>query len=145
MKWVQETIPASSRWYPVFLRYIEQLSNRVTALGGNGKLVPPTQTGIWPGLPKTGPGAGHQPHDRRECTGKVDAIVYDHFGDFKAFVIETFEGERRRFESHEAVVLELVERAWERRIPTTVISSDDRPERPLEIILHGSPPATGPS
>ncbi len=145
MKWVQETIPASSRWYPVFLRYIEQLSNRVTALGGSGKLVPPTRTGIWPGLPKTGPGAGHQTHDRRECTGKVDAIVYDHFGGFKAFVIETFEGERRRFESHEAAVLELVQRARERRILTTVISSDDRPERPLEIILHGSPPPSGAS
>jgi hypothetical protein len=75
-------------------------------------------------------------------TGKVDAIVYDHFGDFKAFVIETFEGERRRFESHEAAVLELVQRAWERRILTTVISSDDHP---LEIILHGSPLASGAS
>lgn len=134
LSWIQQSIPASSRWYPVFQRYIAQLAGRVTALGGDGSTVPPTQTGIWPGLP-----GGHGPHHRHSCTGKVDGIVYDHFGDFEAFILETFEGERRRFDSHEEPVYRLVRRAWAHRTLTTIIVHHNRPERPFEIILHGTP------
>ncbi|MGO9266841.1 MAG: protease pro-enzyme activation domain-containing protein [Candidatus Binataceae bacterium] len=143
LRWIQETIPVSSRWYLVFQRYIDQLSGRVTALGGNGSTVPPTQTGIWPGLLGPGKGkptgTGTAPHDR-SFTGKVDGLVYDHFGDFEAFVLETFGGERHRFDSHEPSVRALVQRAWAHRILTTVIVRHDHPERPIEIILHGAPP-----
>lgn len=145
LRWIQQSIPASSRWYPVFQRYIGQLIGRVTALGGNGNSVPPTQTGIWPGLPGTGKGTGkgqgHEPHGPSSFTGKVDAIIYDHFGDFEAFVLETFAGERHRFDSHEPAVHKLVQRAWAHRILTTVVVHHHRPERPIEIILHGAPPA----
>jgi hypothetical protein len=135
MKWIQQTIPTASRWYPVFLRYVDQLSGRVTALGGNGTSVPPTQTGIWPGL---GGGETTKPADH-SCTGKVDAIIYNHFGDFEAFILETFEGKRRRFESHEPLVHKIVRQAWTHRILTTVIVHECQ-ERPFEIILHGCPP-----
>ncbi|HUB81304.1 MAG TPA: S53 family peptidase [Bryobacteraceae bacterium] len=152
-RWIQETIPATSRWYPVFQRYIAQLVGKVTALGGDGPSVPPSQTGSWPGLPGfgtgsgtgKGPGHGHEPcpgHGRHEChsyTGKIDGIIYDHFGDFEAFILETFEGERRRFVSHEVPLLKIVNRAWTGRILTTVLVHRDRPERPLEIILKGAP------
>jgi hypothetical protein len=160
LRWIQETIPVSSHWYPVFQRYIAQLIGKVTALGGDGPNVPPTQTGLWPGLPGTGLGTGHgpghgpgtghgpgsgtgpepEPHHLHSVTGKVDGIIYDHFGDFEAFVLETFEGERHRFDSHESSVLKLVTRAWANRILTTVLFHHDRPERPLEINLHGAPP-----
>jgi hypothetical protein len=69
----------------------------------------------------------------------VDGIVYDHFGDFEAFILETFEGERRRFDSHEEPVYRLVRRAWAHRTLTTIIVHHNRPERPFEIILHGTP------
>jgi Pro-kumamolisin, activation domain len=144
LRWIQETIPTTSRWYLVFQRYIAQLAGRVTALGGNGSTVPPTQTGLWPGLPgfgtETGKGSEHASRDHSSYTGKVDGIVYDHFGDFEAFILETFEGEHRRFDSHESSVHKLVQRAWSHRILITVLVHHRRPERPLEIILHGAPP-----
>ena len=151
-RWIQETIPTTSRWYPVFQRFIAQLVGKVTALGGDGSTVPPSQTGSWPGLPGfgtgsgKGPGHGHEPcsdhdrHDCHSCTGKIDGIIYDHFGDFEAFVLETFEGHHRRFVSHEQPVLKVVHRAWAHRILTTVLVHHDHPERPIEITLHGAPP-----
>jgi hypothetical protein len=151
-RWIQEAIPATSRWYLVFQRYIAQLIGRVTALGGDGSTVPPSQTGSWPGLPGfgtgsgTGKGHGHEPcsdhghHDCHSYTGKIDGIIYDHFGDFEAFILETFEGERRRFVSHEEPVLKIVHSAWAHRILTTVHVHHHHPERPIEIILHGAPP-----
>jgi hypothetical protein len=144
LKWIQQTIPATSRWYPVFQRYIGQLEGLVTAVGGSGSTVPPTQTGIWPGMPGVAKGVGKEPGQelRHPCsfTGKVDGIVYDHFGDFTAFILETFEGERHRFHSHETSVLKLVQQAWKQRILITILVHYDQRERPIEIILHGAPP-----
>jgi hypothetical protein len=140
MKWIQEAIPTSNRWYPVFQRYIGQLSGRVTALGGNGTTVPPTQTGIWPGLGGTCIETGTGAQCETSCSGKVDSIIYDHFGDFEGFILETFDGEHRRFDSHEAPVHRLVQRAWSQRILMTVVLRNDHPKRPFEIILHGAPP-----
>ena len=134
MRWIQESIKPNDRWYPVFIRYLEQLAGRVDALGGDANSVPATQTGIWPGLFR------HKDHRHSSFTGKVDGIVYDRFGDFQAFILATLDGERRRFESYETRVLRLVERAWEERILTTVVVHRDHPERLLEILLHGAPP-----
>ncbi len=153
--------PNDGPWYPVFHRYLEIIGGRVTSFGGNpGQILPsPLGNGV-PGLPGYpghpgppghppghGPGPAHPPdpggpgeeHHPSFC-GKIDAILYDHFGDFEAFILETFEGERRRFESHESRVLALIERAWMHRITTTVVLRRHRPERPFEIILHGAPP-----
>jgi hypothetical protein len=159
LKWIGEAIPATARWHPVFQRYLEIIGGRVTSFGGNpGKILPsPLGNGV-PGLPgypghpghpghHPGPGPGHPPppggpgaeHHPSFC-GKVDAIIYDHFGDFQAFILETFEGEYRRFESRESRVLALVKHAWMRRITTTVVLRRHHPERPFEIILHGAPP-----
>jgi hypothetical protein len=134
MRWIEETIKPGDRWHPVFIRYVEQLAGRVNALGGDASSVPPTQSGIWPGL------LHHKKHKDSTFTGKVDGIVYDRFGDFQAFILVTREGEQRRFESHETRVHTLVQRAWEERILTTVVVRHDHPERPIEIMLHGAPP-----
>ncbi len=145
MRWIQETIPPANRWYPVFLRYVDQLAGRVSGLGGDPSKIPPTGTGIWPGLG----GHGHRPHlpvahphqyHHLSFHGKIAGVVYDHFGDFEAFILETREGERHRFESHEAQVHTLVQRAWAHRIFTTIVVRHNHPKRPLEIILHGAPP-----
>jgi kumamolisin len=136
MRWIQESIPPANRWYPVMLRYVEQLAARVSGLGGNPTTIPPTGTGTWPGF------GGHGPHlPPPSFSGKIDGIVYDHFGDFEAFILETRAGERHRFESHEARVHDLVQRARVHRIFMTVVVRHDRPQCPIEIILHGAPPA----
>jgi hypothetical protein len=151
MRWIQEVIPPTDRWYPVMLRYVDQIAGRVAGLGGNPANVPPTGTGTWPGLGGHGPHHGHPGHghpghhapghhEHPSFTGKIEGVVYDHFGDFEAFVLETREGERHRFESREPQVHALVQRAWEHRISTTVIVRHDHPQRPFEIVLHGAPP-----
>jgi hypothetical protein len=35
MRWIGETIPHSSRWYPIFHRYLEKLGTRVKTFGGD--------------------------------------------------------------------------------------------------------------
>jgi len=162
LKWIGEAIPTTARWYPVFQRYLEIIGGRVASFGGNpGQILPsPLGNGV-PGLPgypgrPCHPGhPGHPPchepgHPPQPCgpgedhhpsfCGKIDAIIYDHFGDFDAFILETFEGEHRRFESHESRILGLVKHACMYRIVTTVVFRRHHPERPFEIILHGSPP-----
>ncbi|HEX7723720.1 MAG TPA: sialidase family protein [Pyrinomonadaceae bacterium] len=45
MKWIGEAIPADSRWYPVFNRYLEQLGDRVAGFGGNPDDILPSPDG----------------------------------------------------------------------------------------------------
>jgi hypothetical protein len=74
--------------------------------------------------------------DEIEYTGKVDAIVYDHFGDFEGFVLELFTGSRERFESREGAIQALALRAWEDRILVSVIVAKNRPHTPLRLLLR---------
>jgi hypothetical protein len=138
MRWVQETIPPANRWRPVFHRYVGQLAGKIVALGGDPNAIPPTGTGVWPGL------GGHEPagdsHGRshgehREFTGKIKAIVYDTFGDFEAFVVETRSGQRHRIESHEKQVHVLVQQVWSQRILVKIVVHRDRADRPIEISI----------
>jgi len=152
MRWIQESVPPTNRWYPVMLRYVEQLAGRVKGLGGDPSQIPPTGNGIWPGLGghphpvpvHRGHPGDHDHHRSDSFTGKIQGIAYDHFGDFEAFILETLEGVRHRFESRELHVLQLVQRAWAHRITTTVVVRHDRPRHAFEIILHGAPPAFDP-
>jgi hypothetical protein len=45
MRWIGEAISADSRWYPVFRRYLDQLSDRVAGFGGNPDDVLPSPDG----------------------------------------------------------------------------------------------------
>jgi hypothetical protein len=149
LKWIGEAIPTTNRWYPVFRRYLEIIGGRVTSFGGNpGPILPsPLGNGV-PGLPGYPGHSGHPPqpsgpsgeeHYPSFC-GKIGAIIYDHFGDFEAFILETREGGRHRFESREARILALVERACRYRITTTVVVRRHNPGSLFEILLHGVPP-----
>jgi hypothetical protein len=138
-RWIFESIAVTSRWYPVFKRYLGLLANKVQALGGHPNEILPSQNG-YDGLP------GHKhplprpkPHcetDEIEYTGKVDAIVYDHFGDFEGFQLELFTGSLIRFESREGAIQALAQRAWEDRILIGVIVAKDRPHIPLRLLLR---------
>jgi kumamolisin len=72
-------------------------------------------------------------------TGKVAALVFDHFGDFEGFLLEDLRGGEHRFDSREPDIQRLVDRAWVDRIETTVLTHHDLPHRPASIILRGPP------
>ena len=73
-----------------------------------------------------------------EFTGKVVSLVYDRFGDFCGFVLDTEDG-RRRFAAREPEIEMVVNRAWEERILTSVFVERHALHRPEEIVLHSPP------
>ena len=135
MRWILENTPRQKRWYPVLLRYIDDIAGRVTGFGGDPGSIRPSSTGEVPGLHRK-PRPPRHDKDERELTGKIEALVYDHLGDFAGFILETEHGHRHRFESRESGVRELAGRAWVERIRVTVVIEPDRPHIPLAIILH---------
>ncbi|MFK4440567.1 hypothetical protein ABH944_000567 [Caballeronia udeis] len=138
MRWVGETIPPTDRWYPVFVRYIGQLAGRVAGLGGDPNTVPPTGTGIWPGGLGGGQpvGGGHGGPGDGDVVGKIEGLIYDHFGDFEGFLLETERGESFTFYSRESFVEDIACRAWTDRLRVTVILENGHDDRPRRIILH---------
>jgi hypothetical protein len=141
LRWIGEAIPHQSRWHPVFRRYLEQIARRVSAFGGDPDRIEPSPFG------KT-PHHGHHPPARSSerrvaSTGKVAGLIFDRFGDFDGFVLDTGEGERA-FRSRERELEELAERAWRERLRITVWAERDAPERPLEILVRDRPASFGP-
>ena len=134
-RWIADSVLPENRWYPVMQRYVLQLAARVTGFGGNPAQIPPSPTGSIPGK---GDGDERDRDDDHAVTGKLAGLMFDHFGDFAGFVIETEEGEIRRFHSREQRVLELVRRALEERILVTVVRERERPGQMASIILHGT-------
>jgi len=120
-KWIGLSIPPTSRWRPVFQRYLRLLGIRVKELGGDPTKIKPSPDG-YSGLPN-GLRAGHGPAvwGERGVTGKVAGIAYDHFGDFEGFILELMDGHERCFKSREAEVEAVVHEAWKDRVLTTVV------------------------
>ena len=134
-------IPYESRWYPVFVRYLEQIEGRVEELGGNPVLIPPSSVGeLPPGLrgPSGGRKGGPERAHEHEHTGKVAALLYDRFGDFEGFILRTWDGERY-YAAREREIERVVARAWEDRFLITVVAEPHHPEVPVRIIVRGHP------
>jgi hypothetical protein len=137
LRWIAEAIPHYHRWYPVFRRYLERIAVRVKVFGGDPTRILPSPTGEG--------GRKYRRHEERECeerrafTGKIAGLIFDHFGDFEGFLLDTEECERRFF-SREREMEELAERAWLERLRITVWVECDEPHRPLSIIIR-EPPA----
>lgn len=72
-------------------------------------------------------------------TGKISRLIFDRFGDFEGFILDTEDGERNFF-SRERDMAELADRAWRERLRLTVCAEKDEPQYPLTIIIH-QPPA----
>jgi hypothetical protein len=140
-----KAMPATSRWRPVLERYIGLLSARVDGLGGNAADIPPSFLGNGHARPGTGGhGGDHGEHSHRnergeDHTGKIVGLMFDHFGDFEGFILETDAGEHRYF-SRETEIRTLAERVWSERLRVTVMAECDSPERPRKIIVR-QPPA----
>jgi hypothetical protein len=141
LRWVGQSIAPASRWLPVFQRYLEILAKRVAGLGIDPDQIPPTATGVWPGLLHQiechGDDDNGPHHDRDDFTGKVQSIAYDHFGDFEGLILETRDGKQHHFRSRERRVHDLARRALDERLPTTVRVLDERPDEIRELIIRG--------
>ncbi|MCW2755441.1 MAG: hypothetical protein JWQ32_2852 [Marmoricola sp.] len=135
----------SDRWYPVLVRYIEYLEGRLTGIGGDPAGIPPSLGGYKPGKLPSGPGrdGDHDgddkgPERRDGFTGKVTMLLYDRFGDFRGFVLDTEDGDRR-FAAREPEIERIAKGAWAERILVSVFVEGDAPAQPEEIVLHSPP------
>jgi hypothetical protein len=132
-RWIAGNVLPQSRWFPVMQRYIGQLAGRVAGFGGNPASIPPSPTGNVPPLPPRFEKHYH------EVTGKVSGLIFDHFGDFEGFRLETELGEIERFRSREQRVMEIVLKAQEARIWVSVIREPKRHDQVRTIILRVPP------
>jgi hypothetical protein len=124
-RWIAESVDANDRWYPVFQRWLGLLAAKVGDLGGDPGVAP-----SWTGLPS---GAHVEDH---EHTGKVDALAYDHFGDFEGFILELYDGTQRTYRSREHAIEAVVREAFQRRITVTVRSIPGHPELVATVFLR---------
>lgn len=137
LRWIELAVPVESRWYPVFRRYVDQIAHRVRFMGGDPGQIGPTSDGNWQGDKRRhgdGDGQGEPGEHRIGFEGKVDSVIYDRFGDFEGFVLDTEDGERR-FASTERPIERVVLRAFAHRVPIAVIVELDEVHRPETIIL----------
>jgi hypothetical protein len=130
MRWVNEAISPTSRWYLVMQRYLRQIAGRVTYMGGDPTQVIASGTGNWkPPLPPI-------PPVEISFEGKIESLVFDRFGDFTSFTLLTSKtGEINRFESREKSVEELARRALRDRARVLVVVEADKVHIPESIIL----------
>jgi hypothetical protein len=135
LRWIAKAIPHHNRWYPVFRRYLERIAVRVREFGGDPKRVLPSPTGE--GAPKRRRDEEGERHV--SFTGKITGLIFDRFGDFDGFLLDTEDCERK-FRSREKEIEELAERAWHERLRITVWAERDEPHRLLSIIVR-EPPA----
>jgi hypothetical protein len=137
LKWRLMQTPPGSRWYPVLIRYIEYLSGRVDAFGGNAGSVLPSPSGV--PVPTGGSGKGPLGAHGEEFTGKVESITYDRFGDFEGFRLLTEAGHYHDFRSHETEIERLVRFAWADRVVISVHTRYHYPQHPVSIVLRRAP------
>ena len=141
MRWIGETIPHASRWYPVFHRYLQKLDGRVKSFGGDPGTILPSPTGDGRGTGTGGHGhPGHGCEDLLSFTGKIAGLIFDHFGVFEGFLLDD-DGGNRKFLSREKGVAELVERAWRERLRITVCVERSDPHSPATIVVRQPPVA----
>lgn len=133
--WIEEAIPPANRWYPVFLRYLALLAGVILGYGGKPGQIQPSPSGQLPGLPAPKPLPPPVKGEELELVGKIAGIIYDHFGDFAGFILETETGEHHRFTSREAPMCQLVRHAWIERTRVAVVAERHQPHVPRSIVL----------
>jgi hypothetical protein len=65
MKYIRESIPATSRWHNIFIRYIHQIEDRVRGFGGDPGSVKPSPDG--------GEGSRHHREDSDDREGEDES------------------------------------------------------------------------
>ena len=114
------------------------IGGRVKTFGGDPTKVQPSPWGRPHGRPDHEP--HHPPHaeERTAHTGKISGLIFDHYGDFEGFILETDEEERRYYSREKEIAL-VAERAWRERLRLTVLAERDEPHRPATLIVREPP------
>jgi hypothetical protein len=115
MKWRLQEMSPVYRWHPVVKRYVDYLSAKINASGGNAGSIAPSPIGV----PVTGKLPCH-PVKGREYTGKVAEVMFDCFGDFSGFALSGCCASSCAFQSHEKGIGELALKACRERLTLTV-------------------------
>lgn len=124
MKWRLQEMSPVYRWYPVVQRYVDYLSAKINASGGNAGAIAPSPIGT----PITGQ-IPCRPGKDRESTGKVAEVLFDCFGDFAGFALAGCCASSGVFKSHEKAIGELALQACRERWTMTVCF--DGPEKKI--------------
>jgi hypothetical protein len=136
LRWILQSVPTGNRWHPVFSRYVGLIGDRVGALGGDPDKVRPSPDGSGA---EPGGATGHEPPDRTQrYEGKVTGLIYDCFGDFEGFLLNTCCTEIA-FHSREHRIEALARLAWRERIAIVVVAGCGDPHHPVSIILRHAP------
>ncbi len=136
LRWIGNFIPHHSRWFPVFQRYLSQIAGRVTAFGGDPSQILPSPTGE--GKRRHHHHEEPEGEERRGFTGKIAGLIFDAFGDFEGFVLDTGEHEHKFF-SRERNIEILAERAWRERLRVTVWVEAHELHRARAILVREPP------
>jgi hypothetical protein len=135
LRWILGQVPPRDRWYLPFTRYVSEIGERVGGFGGDPSSVEPDPNGLPSGPKPDGEPVGRGLHG---FAGKVSAILYDQFGDFEGFTLETTDAEHT-FRSREHSIEDLALRAWRERTLIVVYVEMGRPDRPRTILLKYGP------
>jgi hypothetical protein len=140
LRWILGTIPTRDRWYRPFRRYVAEIGQRLHGFGGDPGTVEPDPNGL-----PSGPEAGDEDLPPEPggvkmlaYSGKVSALLYDRFGDFEGFTLDTESGQRL-YKSREHTIEDLANRAWTERIYVVVYASKAARQRPERIVLKYAP------
>ena len=141
LRWILGTIPHQDRWYAPFRRYVAEIGQRFHGFGGDPGTVVAHPNGLPGGVGEPGgggvpgfPGGGKA----ITFTGKVSSLLYDRYGDFEGFTLDTEAGERL-FRSREHTIEDIANRAWTERILIAVYARANEPHRPERIVLKHAP------
>jgi murein tripeptide amidase MpaA len=112
LRYIFQAIPTTDAWHPVFVRYLYQLGDQIAGLGLDPALIPASPDD--PGLPSV-----DGPDRPGQITGKVREVIFDCFGDFIGFILESC-SEHHHISSREKGVAEVVLRACRERCTVTI-------------------------
>lgn len=162
LRWRADFVKPTSRWYATFKRYVELMTDKVRALGIDPFSVDPSPNPAIPGLRDDGDDKGDatdtnpflEPGNDEwlgdtsglespgvagssRYSGKVSGLLYDHFGDFEGFTLETYGGEHLRFFSREAAILDIANTAWLERYVVTVMTVAGYSREVRRLLIRG--------
>ena len=147
LRYIEQSVPLQSRWYPVFRRLVDVQIGKVAGLGIDPGKVPPNWQGNLPWLGSgggdtggTGKGGSKPPEPcRREVRGKIGGICYDAFGAFEGFVLIAACGEERLFRAREPAIECIIRRALAERATLVVLHPPHDPDCVAGIIVVDVP------
>jgi hypothetical protein len=136
-RWILSRLARNDRWHPVIERYLVEIATRVKDFGGNPDAIAPSQVGAVLSSPETPP-QGHSPGAGRllDCSGKIEGLIHDRFGDFDGFILRTDSGTNAVFHTRARHFVEVATWAWRAQLRVTVTAQDGEPDVPARIVLH---------